>query len=111
MPGQAVFGGGMLFNFTSIIDFHIVTARKQGKADIDNVRKISRQVMHDYAVGDLAYVEKTGIYHKSDNNKQGPYIITEVFTNGTTRVQTGAINEKINIRRMVPHFEIVELVP
>ena len=58
MPGQAVFGGGMLFNFTSIIDFHIVTARKQGKADIDNVRKNSRQVRHDYEIGDLVLCRK-----------------------------------------------------
>ena len=32
--------------------------------DIDNVRENSRQVTHDYAVGDIVYVEMNGIYSK-----------------------------------------------
>ena len=34
-----------------------------------------RQVMHDYAVGDIVYLEITDIYLKLDYNKQGPYRI------------------------------------
>ena len=51
--------------------------------DIDNVIDNARQVMHDDVIGDLVYVETTGIYHKIYYNKQGPYIITEFFKNGT----------------------------
>ena len=60
--------------------------------------------MHDYAIINLVYVEITGIYHKLDYKKQGPYIITEVFTNGTVLFQIGQENECINIRRLTPHF-------
>ena len=49
--------------------------------------------MHDYAIGNIVYVEMTGIYCKLDYKKQGPYIITEVFTNGTVQVQWGKVNE------------------
>ena len=53
--------------------------------------------MHDYAMGNRVYVEMTGIYHKLDYNKQGPYRITKVFTNGTVRVQRGQVDGQINI--------------
>ena len=60
--------------------------------------------MHDYVIGDQVYVEMTGIYLKLTYRKHKPYRITEVFTNGTVRVQQGQVNEQINIRRLKPHF-------
>ena len=82
-PGQAVFGRDMLFNLASVVDWRVVTAAKQRQVDIDNVRENSKQVTHDYAIGDQFYVEMTGIYRKLDYREQGKYTITEVFTNGT----------------------------
>ena len=83
MPGQDVFGRYMLFNLVSVIYWWFVTAMKQRQVDIDNVRENSWQVMHDYAIGNLVYVEMTGIYHKLDYKKQGLYRIIKVFINGT----------------------------
>ena len=37
--------------------------------------------------------------------KKRPFEITDVFTNGTVRIQRGHVNERINIRRIEPHFE------
>ena len=68
--------------------------------DIYNVLENARRVTYDYAVGDLVYVEMTGIYRKLDYKKQGTYRIKEVFTNGTVEVQQGQVNECINIRRV-----------
>ena len=82
-PCQAVLGRYMLFNLASVADWRVVTAAKQHQLVIDNVRENAKQVTHDYAIGDQVYVEITGIYQKLDYRKQGPYIITEVFTNGT----------------------------
>ena len=84
----------MLFNLTSTVDWRVLTARKQRQIDIDNVRKNSRKFRHDYTIGNLVYVKNTSIYRKSDNEKQGPYVITEVFTNGTVRVQRVAIKNE-----------------
>ena len=61
--------------------------------------------MHDYAIGDRAYVKMTGIHHKIYYKIQGPYRINEVFTNGTVRFQRGQVNERINIIRLKPHFD------
>ena len=109
-PGKDVFGRYMLFNLTSIIHWRVITARKQGKVDIYNVHKRSKWVKNDQSIGDLVYVENTGIYLKLYYKKQGPYIITEVFINSTIWVQRGAINKLINIIRLVPHFNLVDPV-
>ena len=46
-------------------------------------------VTHDYAIGNPVYVEMTVNYQKIYCKKQGPYIITELCTNGTVQFQTG----------------------
>ena len=71
-PGQAVFGRDMLYNLASVVDWRVVTYAKQRQVDIDNVRENSKRVTYDYAIGDLVYVEMTGIYRKLDYRKQGP---------------------------------------
>ena len=48
---------------------------------------------------------KGGILRKAEDPQEGPYKITEVFTNGTVRIQRGTINERLNIRRLRPYFE------
>ena len=59
-PSQVVFGIYMLYNLMSIVDWSVVTASKQWRFEIDNVSKNFRQVRHDYNIGNLVYVEKTG---------------------------------------------------
>ena len=60
--------------------------------------------MYAYTVGNLVYVEITGIYHKIDCKKQGPYRIIEVFKYGIDIFQRGKVNEHINIIWLIPHF-------
>ena len=48
----------------------------------------SRLVRHKNAIGDIVYVEKTGVYQKLDFKKEVPYRITEVFTDSTVDYQT-----------------------
>ena len=72
----------MLFNLASVVDWRVVTAVKQRQVYIDNVRENAKRVTHDYAICNPVYVEMTGIYRKIDYKKQGPYITTELFTNG-----------------------------
>ena len=59
--------------------------------------------MNDYAISNQVYVEMARTYSKLYYKKQGPYIITDVFKNGTVRFQWGKVNEFINIRRLKPH--------
>ena len=104
-PGQVVFFRDMLFKAAPVVDWQVATSAKQRQVDIDNVRENANRVTHDYAMGDLVYVERTGIYRKLDYKKQEPYKITEVFTNGTVRLKRRKDNERINIRRLKTQFE------
>ena len=47
----------------------------------------------------------TGINCKLDYKKQVSYRITEVFKNGTVQIQQGQVDERINIRKLKPHFD------
>ena len=73
----------MKFNLVKVIYWRVITSKKKQQVDIDNVCKNARRVSHDYAIGDLVYVDMTGIFCNVDYKKYGPYRITEVFTNGT----------------------------
>ncbi len=51
-----------------------------------------------------SYVTYSDIHRKLDGPKDGPFNITEVFTNCTVRIQRGVVNKRINIRCLEPHF-------
>ena len=95
----------MIFNIKTILNWKEVSLRKQAQVDRDNQRENKKRVDHDYQVGEQVYITKDGIYRKLDGPKTGPYPITNIFTNGTVRIQRGIVNERINIRRLEPHFE------
>ena len=78
--------------------------RKQALVDKANLRENKKRIDYDYQAGDLVYKLKDGILRKLESPKEGPYPITEVFTNGTVCIQRGTVNERINIRRLEPHF-------
>ena len=37
--------------------------------------------------------------------REGPYEILKVNSNGTVRIQKGAIKDTVNLRRITPYFE------
>jgi hypothetical protein len=57
-----------------------------------------------FTVGQQVYIVTDGVQRKLDRPKTGPFEITEVYTNGTVRIQQGAVNKRINICRLEPHF-------
>ena len=101
----------MIFSLTIIVSWRVVTTRNQRQIVIDNVHNNSSQVRHDYAIGDLVYVENTGVSKKLSYRKEGPYRITEVFTSSTIQFYRGDINKWVNIRRIVTHFDSTNIVP
>ena len=63
------------------------------------------RVDYDYAVGQKVTIKSDGILRKSEDKNTGPYVITQVHTNGTVRIQRGSVSERLNIRRIDPYFE------
>ena len=95
----------MLSNLKSVINWKETSSRKQKQVDLDNIRENRNRIDYDYPrIGQQIYVIRDKIHCKLDGPKKGPYTITDVFSNGTIRIQRGRINERIDIRRLEPHF-------
>ena len=107
-PGQAIFGRDMLFDIPFLCDWSDIGKRRQQLIDKSNARENKKRVPHDYKVGQKALIIKaTDGSHlpKAEDVHEGPFLVTEVFTNGTVRLQRGSVNERLNIRRLTPYFE------
>ena len=69
---------------------------KEKLVDKANLREKRNRVDYDYVVDQNVYIKNDGV-QKKDCLREGPFKITEVFTNGTIRIQHGNVNESINI--------------
>ena len=62
-----------------VADWNEIGCRRLKQVKCTNKRKTSRRLPHNYA------------------KDEGPYTITQVYCNGTVRIQRGSITEHINI--------------
>ena len=104
-PGAAIFGRDMLFDIPYIADWTKIGQRRQLLVDQNNARENLRRIDFDYTVGNKVLLKKDGILRKAEDKNVGPYVITQVHTNGTVRIQRGNISERLNIRRLIPFKE------
>jgi Integrase core domain. len=105
-PAQLVFGRDMIFNIKTMVNWDLVRKCKQSQVDFDNARRENKcRIAYNYKVGQKVYLINTDIKRKCQAPHEGPYEITDVFTNGTVHIQKGISNERVNIRRITPHFE------
>ena len=106
-PAQLVFGRDMIFNMTAVIDWRAKHCNKKAQVKRDKIRENNKRIAHDYAVGDNVYIvrDKNEVRRKMSAPKMGPYEVTDIYDNGTVRIQRDNVNERINIRRIEPHFE------
>ena len=74
-------------------------------SDLMRTLEYKQRLDFDYTVGQKVLLKKDGILRKAEDKYDGPYVITNVYTNGTVRIQRGTINERLNIRRLTPYFE------
>ena len=99
-PGSTIFGRDMLFDIPYLADWTEIGKRRQEQVDKKNTLENRRRKEHDYKIGDKVLVIKDGVFRKVEDPNEGPYTITQVHTNGTVRIQRGAISERLNIRRL-----------
>ena len=104
-PGAAVFGRDMLFDIPYLANWTEIGKRRQTQVDKSNALENKHRLSYDYKVGDKVLIVKKGIIRKIEDPNEGPYTITQVHTNGTVRIQRGAISERLHIRRLHPYFE------
>ena len=104
-PGSLIYGRHMLHDLDYLANWERISSRKQQVIDAANVRENKKRVKHDYKVDDKVLIHKDGILRKLESPTEGPYTILQVYTNGTIRIQRGAVRERMNIRRLSPYFE------
>jgi hypothetical protein len=104
-PAQLVFGRDMLLPINFNANWARIRANRQRMINQSNLRENRKRLIHEYKVGDKVLVDKPGILRKLSTPRSGPYPITAVYTNGTIRIQRGAIRERVNLRRITPFVE------
>ena len=104
-PGQLVFGRDMLLPIQFKADWSRLQQRRQQIINQNNKKENSRRIPHEYQIGDKVLLDKPGIINKMSAPRTGPHTVITTYTNGTVRIQRGAINERVNIRRITPYYE------
>ncbi|MGH3056092.1 MAG: integrase, partial [Gaiellaceae bacterium] len=94
-PGQLVFGRDMIFNFQHVANWERIRLRKQRLILTSNQRENSRRIIHQYNIGDHVLIDRLTT-RKLNRPRDGPFLITHVYTNGTVQVQRGPVSERFN---------------
>jgi hypothetical protein len=90
-PCQLVFGRDMIHNIAFRLNWDPIQKRKQEIIDNSNQKenKYKSQIPYEYKVGDQVLLETPGILRKLSTPCTGPYPVTNVYNNGTIRIQKG----------------------
>ena len=104
-PGQLVFGRDMILPIKFNADWALITQNKQNLIDASNKQENKKRIAHIYRIGDKVLLTKPGILRKLSTPRTGPYVVQQVFTNGTISIQKGAVIQRVNIRRVTPYHE------
>jgi hypothetical protein len=97
-----VFGRDMILNIEHKANWEYIRARKQALINKNNDRENSKRKHHTYKEGDMVML-RIGSENKYERPYGGPHRILQVNTNGTVKLQIGAVTDTINIRRLHPY--------
>jgi hypothetical protein len=86
-PCQLVFGKDMIHNIAFRANWDQIQRRKQEIVNKSNQRENKSQIPYEYKVGDQVLLDTPGILRKSSTPCTGPYPVTNVYKNGTIRIQ------------------------
>ena len=103
-PGQLVFGRDMIFNVEHTANWEYIRSRKQKLIAKNNRAENSKRIPHAYSINDKVML-KIGTQNKYEQPYSGPHTILQVNSNGTVRLQMGAVTDTVNIRRIDPYKE------
>jgi hypothetical protein len=92
----------MIHNITFRANWDQIQKRKQDIINKSNQKENKSQIPYEYKVGDQVLLETPGILRKFSTPRTGPYPVTNVYKNGTIRIQKGIVSERVNIRRVTP---------
>jgi hypothetical protein len=94
----------MIFDIAHVADWQYIQQRKQTLINKNNKRENDKRIDYDYAVGNSIIKIKAGT-HKMEQPREGPYEIIRVHANGTVTIQKGPVEERLNVRQVIPYVE------
>jgi hypothetical protein len=88
-PCQLVFGRDMIHNIALRANWDQIQKRKQDTTHKSNQKenKNKSQIPYKYKVGDQVLFETPGILRILSTPRIGPYPVTNIYKNGTIRIQ------------------------
>jgi hypothetical protein len=86
-PYQLVFGRDMIHNIAFRANWNWIQKWKQDIINKSNQKENKNQIPYEYKVGDQVLLEIPGILRKLSTPRTGPYPVTNVYKNGTIRIQ------------------------
>ena len=104
-PAQLVFGRDSILNTKFEADWNIIRQRKQNMIAKNNQRENKSRIKHVYKVGDKVLYKREDKAKYQKDPWDGPYVLEEVFKNGTVRFKRGSLSDITNIRLIKPYYE------
>jgi hypothetical protein len=102
-PGQLLFGQDMLTRELFNANWNYLSKRRYLQMMRDNERENRHRIQHIYKIGDVVMCRVPPIGRKkTEQVAQGPYIIKEVYENGTVLLDKGSVEDRVHIRRIFP---------
>ncbi|ETO81501.1 hypothetical protein F444_04205 [Phytophthora nicotianae P1976] len=102
-PAQLLFGEDMLTRQLHFANWNFLSKQRFMAILQENNRENLKRVQHFYRVGDTVMLRIPARERKkTDPVSKGPYVVKEVFDNGTVLLDTGTAEYRANIRRIFP---------
>jgi hypothetical protein len=79
----------MIHNIAFIANWDKIQERKEDIINNSNQNENKSRIPYEYTVGDQVLLETSGILRKLSTPHTGPYPVTNVYKNGTIRIQKG----------------------
>ncbi|EGZ19144.1 hypothetical protein PHYSODRAFT_382588, partial [Phytophthora sojae] len=102
-PAQLLFGEDMITRQLHFANWSFLSKQRFAAILQDNERVNMKRLEYFYCVGDHVMLRIPARERKkTDPVAKGPFIVKEVFNNGTVLLDTGTTEYRANIRRIFP---------
>ena len=109
-PAQLVFNKDMIMQMQINVDWQIlkqkrlITTAKRNN-DKEHASRIQHEYKLDYRILIVSLRSERTYMRKLSSPIEGPYVIANMYKNGTVEVERMGFFERINIRRTKPYLE------
>ncbi|GMF54186.1 unnamed protein product [Phytophthora fragariaefolia] len=100
-PAQFLFGEDMIHQQLHFANWSFLSKQRFAAIMQENDRENLKRIQHFYQVGDQVMLRVSSRDHrKTEEVAKGPFLVKQVYDNGTVLIGKGATEERLNIRRI-----------